>query len=729
MRRVIILLFILLPASVGAQSYLWPTDASHYLTSSFGEFRTRHFHAGLDIKSWNTPGYKVFAIDDGYLWRVRTSNTGYGKVLYQKLRDGRIAVYAHLDRFADPIDEFVYNRQIEIQSYETDFFPNRDQFPVKKGEVIAYTGNTGTRYPHLHFEIRSEDNKPVNPLLLGLDVQDKVPPTPQELVVTPLESNSTINGNFFLQMPALRKEGPHHYVADPVTVSGEFGLELKAYDGVSAVYNKYSIYAAELTWQDSILFRFQYDQFSFSDSRLIMMERNYPLQREGLGRFQRLYKTQHTKNLPFYPPELTGRITLPVGEHTLNLSIRDFYGNETNIDVPVTVVEDKPVSANWTMKNGHLICSLIHADSNAVNHLTVRTADGNIFAPDSVSITPNSAQLFFRHNSDHNPGYVLRLDDSDKRMSSAFPYSKTPDALHTFAKFDWIYTPRGMIALAEFDQPFYEPLQLDLLHNSSDTTIVFHTSDLRRWNTPPLSTELLKEATIVVGTPTRVLRILPDNFIVAQNQRESILTNRDGSAELHILDNSLYNPSLIWYEEQEAPNDEFFTPIWRYHPRAVPFEEPAQIRLHLPDVQFPKRQLGIYYTEEEEEWNYLPAEFARDSTMLVGEILSLESFSLRRDSLPPEIYIRKPDPDGASVSPGLERLEFTVRDVHSGIPSGKSIQLLVDGDAVIFEFNPITKILTYRFRHSLSKGSYTIQIAASDAAGNHSKKSYMFTVQ
>ncbi|UCE08247.1 MAG: M23 family peptidase, partial [bacterium] len=84
-------------SSIGfAQDYLWPTDASQYLTSSFAEYRPGHFHAGIDIKTWGRIGHKVFAIRDGYIMRIGVSPFGYGKVLYQKLDTGVIAVYAHL---------------------------------------------------------------------------------------------------------------------------------------------------------------------------------------------------------------------------------------------------------------------------------------------------------------------------------------------------------------------------------------------------------------------------------------------------------------------------------------------------------------------------------------------------------------------------------------------------------------------------------------------------------
>jgi len=322
-RKIFFLILFLAPWAVHAQDYLWPTEASHYLTSSFGEYRTRHFHSGLDIKSWNRAGYKVFAVDDGYIWRIRTSNTGYGKVLYEKLEDGNIAVYAHLDRFQAPIEDVAHQLQDKQGAYELDYFPPPSQFPVKKGDVIAYTGNTGTMYAHLHFEMRNARNEPLNPLSMGFSIKDHVPPNPQAVAVAPLSVHSTVNGNYFKQILSVTPVGNRTYQASPVTVSGPFGLEIRAYDGVNDVNNKYSIYSADLSYQDSTLFTFRYNHFRFNQTNLIMLERDYGLERYGYGRFQRLYKTRYTANLPFYDDHLDGKIALPPGSHTLRLVLKD----------------------------------------------------------------------------------------------------------------------------------------------------------------------------------------------------------------------------------------------------------------------------------------------------------------------------------------------------------------------------------------------------------------------
>src|SRR6056297_2382524 len=79
--------------------YSWPTEASRYLSSTFGETRAAHFHAALDIKTWGRKGYEVYATRDGVVDRIAIGPRGYGKVIYLKHDDGSYSVYAHLLSF------------------------------------------------------------------------------------------------------------------------------------------------------------------------------------------------------------------------------------------------------------------------------------------------------------------------------------------------------------------------------------------------------------------------------------------------------------------------------------------------------------------------------------------------------------------------------------------------------------------------------------------------------
>lgn len=87
-----------------ASGFIWPTNASRILTSTFGEYRPGRFHAGIDIRTNGTTGYACYAIADGSVIRMRADFDGYGRALYLKLEDGTFAVYAHLSRFNEELE-------------------------------------------------------------------------------------------------------------------------------------------------------------------------------------------------------------------------------------------------------------------------------------------------------------------------------------------------------------------------------------------------------------------------------------------------------------------------------------------------------------------------------------------------------------------------------------------------------------------------------------------------
>ncbi len=95
------------------------------------------FHEGIDLKAG--VGTKVYAPADGII-EVTTQNGGYGNMMIVAHSYGFKSVYGHLSRFALRPGEF-----------------------VKKGQLIAFSGNTGlTAGPHLHYEVRFL-GEPLNP--------------------------------------------------------------------------------------------------------------------------------------------------------------------------------------------------------------------------------------------------------------------------------------------------------------------------------------------------------------------------------------------------------------------------------------------------------------------------------------------------------------------------------------------------------------------------------------
>ena len=135
-----------------SQDYLWPVKAKKEITAVFGEERPGRYHTGVDVRTFGEIGYHLVAIDDGYIARIRTSSKGYGKTIYLQLHDGNTAVYAHLDHFTPKVDNLVNALHEEYGKYTIDHKIDPEDYPVKKGDLIGYSGDTGgVSGPHLHF--------------------------------------------------------------------------------------------------------------------------------------------------------------------------------------------------------------------------------------------------------------------------------------------------------------------------------------------------------------------------------------------------------------------------------------------------------------------------------------------------------------------------------------------------------------------------------------------------
>nr|MCR5455834.1 M23 family metallopeptidase [Bacteroidales bacterium] len=162
--KLFFLLNFLVVFGAKAQNYINPMDIPTVLSASFAELRPNHFHGGIDI---STPsiGTPVKSVADGYVSRIKVSPYGYGYGLYITHYDGHTTVYGHLSSYAAKIDSVIRKEQYRVQSFDVDFYPEQSLLPVKQGEVVGYSGNTGGSFgPHLHFEVRTKDDVPINPL-------------------------------------------------------------------------------------------------------------------------------------------------------------------------------------------------------------------------------------------------------------------------------------------------------------------------------------------------------------------------------------------------------------------------------------------------------------------------------------------------------------------------------------------------------------------------------------
>jgi hypothetical protein len=270
---------------------LWPLPIEINLASSFGEYRQRHLHAGLDIRTFGREGIPCLAVADGYVSRLRASPYGYGKAIYLKLLSGKTAVYAHLSEFMPGLEEVLYEKQQGERRYriDTHFPPNR--IPVRRGEVIGYSGGTGAGAPHLHFEVRDEAENPINPLSIGWTVDDHVSPRIQAAVWLPLSKMTRIEGMYAPRKVRFRQVSPGSFVSrDTVSITGTVGLGAEIIDRLNGSSGRLAPYRVELSVNGVVLASIEMERFSYAHTREVELTYYMRSIRRGEGHYMLLFR-------------------------------------------------------------------------------------------------------------------------------------------------------------------------------------------------------------------------------------------------------------------------------------------------------------------------------------------------------------------------------------------------------------------------------------------------------
>jgi hypothetical protein len=251
--------------------FISPVKIPLSLSANFGELRIDHFHSGLDIKTQGTTGKEIIAAASGYVYRISVLPGGFGNAIYLRHPSGYSTVYGHLESFTPEIDKYVRDQQYLKSSFTITLFPPRERFPVNQGDLIGYSGNSGSSAgPHLHYEIRkSETEIPVNPLLFEFGAGDNIEPVIERLVIYPLGKNTLINDENNIKKINLAGGHGNYYIPDSneITISGPAGFGIKSYDLLNDSYNKCAVYSIELKIDSITRFRYVMDDLPFSESR------------------------------------------------------------------------------------------------------------------------------------------------------------------------------------------------------------------------------------------------------------------------------------------------------------------------------------------------------------------------------------------------------------------------------------------------------------------------------
>ena len=311
-----------------------PFDFDLLLSASYGELRSNHFHAGLDFKTGGVVGKPIKCVADGYIYRAKVEAAGYGMALYV-MHDGYMTVYAHLDRFPAALAKRVRKYQYDKECFEVDLYFLPGDYPVKRGEFLAYAGNTGYSFgPHLHFELRdATGNKLFNPLPHYKElVTDTRPPRATAMAVYPRLGSGALFGEQVSRSYALNG----NVLPDTIEAWGDIAFGIEALDYMDNTTNKYGLYRIELYVDSLLCFESRMDEFSFSENKLILACVDQGRERRGEGTFQKMFSMPNNPFGEYRGGETRGWVTIDEERlYNVECRIADYHGNESRYSAVV----------------------------------------------------------------------------------------------------------------------------------------------------------------------------------------------------------------------------------------------------------------------------------------------------------------------------------------------------------------------------------------------------------
>ncbi|HNV71526.1 MAG TPA: M23 family metallopeptidase, partial [Candidatus Ozemobacteraceae bacterium] len=337
----ILSLSCILPSGASAEELRWPLDIEISPSSSFMEYRGLRFHGGVDLRTRRAVGFPVFAIADGFVSRLKIQHRGFGYALYVdhpalKLR----SVFGHLDDYAEPMAAWAAKKLQKMgKRYGIDDQFGPETFPVKKGQLIAYTGETGLGPPHLHFELRTLNDEPLSPTALGYVIPDRIDPDCTGVWIEPLSHGTMINGGFLpCRIPLTKSEGNFWSWDSPIRIQGRAGLAVGVLDRAEGD-NRMSAAEIRLSLDGKEVFSRLFHRYSYDENRQAAYVFDAVRSAApGLGYVVWMFKWPfENMMLSREHSAWAGVLDESGAGKRLSISIKDFSGREAQVEGPVDV--------------------------------------------------------------------------------------------------------------------------------------------------------------------------------------------------------------------------------------------------------------------------------------------------------------------------------------------------------------------------------------------------------
>jgi len=723
------------PASP-AGDFPWPIRSPRSISSTFGEPRPGRFHLGMDFKSGGVTGKKVIALGDGYIFRVKTSPFGYGKALYLKLDSGRIVVYGHLSEFLPEIEDILFSMRIQRKTYDIDWYPEPGRFRVKRGQVIAYSGDTGSGPAHLHLEIRDENNVPENPLDYGFDIRDTIPPVIESVVLIPLDGSSSVNG-----IPdAVRLDVPPP-AGSPVVLTGEIGVAVSIFDRVNISNNRLGVYSLSLEVDSTMVFEKTYGKIPYHEDRFGGFDVISPKFNGGNGYLTVLFRREGN-GLSIYRGDgvLSGKTLSDGAPHTVTVRAEDHEGNvaERSFDVLFSslpffttcelgknrtihiegrsLAEELDRAELWrgTSENGWLLERVSPVEGNSCD-LTMKTEHTGPVTYKVVLVTENglaSPPALLRAGGDEPAGAPpgdlrVRTELKHDRLVIRVSSDELPSSIPKI-RIERNGVPAGGFTCAVPERDRSWVTSVGFPRTGRQTIRILASASSSAFQ--PIEETAAVDFT-AVGTDSTTTVLSPDGFLA--------LTVHPGD---------LYRPAPVTVDTVSAETGNGLTFVSRGYRITwgdSPMRKPCDVAITIDATPPDNAALYMNGNGDGDKWRFISDE--HEGRVFRGKVGGSGYIAVLADPYAPYVAAASPHP-GSTVKTVRPLLAARVEDRGSGIEGSDSIVMSIDGITIYGEYDYEGNRVGYRPRNPLKPGNHTVRVTVTDRAGNVKTVSWKFRI-
>ncbi|MCK5833735.1 M23 family metallopeptidase [bacterium] len=687
---------LLVLAQASNAEIIWPLNCSPQLTSSFGEFRVGHFHAGLDFRTPDGEGMSIIAPADGDIIRVRNNPWGYGKVIYYQLANGDVYIFAHLSAFDENITQRINEFCIKNRSNTSELWFKKGDFPFKAGDTLAFSGSTGAGSPHLHFEIRNGFDKAFNPGHLGYITKDTLSPRITALWAVPYGNNSSVDGHY----------RPVRYpIGDKLeltfSASGCIYFAIEAFDLESEInHNHFGIHEISLEEKTDTLFHFLADTFSYSRTRQIGLIYDLGLQEEfELKRppLKLIHPFGADVSLLKGTSEGFGLINISDDTVISKLTLADFCGNKTGLNIEIKPSLQYVSTELWASEeHGQLMFHSLLSKEDTLGFRFECSIDDKLLR-DRIPTEGIPTRL-----KSETKSVRIRVVDSPNCVALWNSTEGTkPEISYK------VFGSDNIILQADFHEPppslpKIEFAEMQILPEMiNDTSFTFRVFDY------PLE----EEAFLTVGREKNLLN--PSLFVVEDNL-ETVVGN--GVLRLNVPKGGVFHPFIATDNFIEVFADSGFQ--CSIEPAGVMLRSKACITLLSEKIDNLNEKTCIIQI-----WRgdtvFLSSERDEDNN-LYAKIGAFGTFALAEDTLAPLIeFLHKPN---ARFN---NRLIAKIEDDLSGFSNKRLPQSYIDDVWVPTEYDSDKNEIAVDIK-GLDPGNYVWKVIAIDVAGNSIKDEIHF---